>query len=245
MKLKLIILVVCLVLMVPALYLKNKAQVSESNITNTNNTVTVHDPIMQQSVQETIKDPVPEVAWQTYVSEALGVQFDYPTEANGEKVVVYEKDNSIIMTTQKSSYFLRKEELNNLTDLEKKSKFRNLSDTTFDKGYIITVRDASATEDIEKYIKEFYYPGCILVGLRESSVLGISDVLFGSSNAAADLATSDCFINWMTRLKYSEEFKKIAGWDIGQESPFFYNDPKAVGEDRIADSFRFIPSMTQ
>jgi len=61
------------------------------------------------------------------------------------------------------------------------------------------------------------------------------------------MGKNDCFINYMTVIKYSPDKNLVAAWDIGQ-APNFWIDGKATLDGKvgkaidtiISDSFEFL-----
>ena len=163
------------------------------------------------------KEPAISKKWSTYTNKEYGFTIDYPKELNGESVVI----------TQDKNVF----------KLQGKNPVGNEAEIPITIGTNIRYK-----KDIEKFIKNTYFEGC-----------EVKDVLYTELNnglVPVDIAGTDgngeCWINWITFVKFSPGYNKIVSIDLGQEPPF---NEKVNGEIQsynmeIVNSFKFTSSGT-
>jgi hypothetical protein len=100
--------------------------------------------------------------------------------------------------------------------------------------------DVENEEALEALIRSEYGSSCTLAAKEKSSQAGTYDITIGGgieTSSLASLSGELCFVNWIYVMKYSPARKRVAYWNIGQDSNFFYNDTAL--DNAMAESFRF------
>jgi|GEM_PF-4283979 hypothetical protein len=165
--------------------------------------------------------------WLTYENTELGFSINYPkVNYNGYEVKIINADPVIYIVPSE-----RQEE-----EIEEKRYSESVFDRAFGIPYAILVQEVNNDEELDDFIKQRYGTLCALGEKTESEQSGVYDISIDSSNWIPGDYNS-CFVNYVTKIKYSPSLNKIASWDIGQ-SDNFSSDPE------ISNSFQFTDQET-
>jgi uncharacterized lipoprotein YehR (DUF1307 family) len=169
----------------------------------------------------------------TYRNEKLGIEIKVPQLAsnnggpNIDKVTVIESDDSIVWITIKND---------NQLEASKQQLSDSVSDYKKVSGipWAILVKKVKNDVDLEEFIQMRYGKACKLKSKQLSTQPGILNVDIEGSGPE-----SDCFLNFVKKVKYSPEKELVAAWDIGQAPKFFDKNEMALDE-LMSSSFKFI-----
>ena len=169
--------------------------------------------------------------WNQYIDYDLDFKIKFPKfneGGEGQKEVELVKSGSVVYITTKDSFIY--EEMQ-----EKKS---NSSDYLKAKGvsFAILVKKAENDEDINNYLQNRYAAQCSIKSKKknENDYLDIE-----IDTGSADPNNPDsCFINYLTKVKYSPEKNLIASWDLGQACNFMVEGECA--DPKMVESFEFV-----
>ncbi len=94
----------------------------------------------------------------------------------------------------------------------------------------------------EDYVKTFaqnkYGTGCDTMTLEESTQEGVYDVMMSAEVDLDETGFPNCFINYISFLKYAPEKGLVATWDVGQDANFYLDNE--TYDYPMAESFEFL-----
>lgn len=176
--------------------------------------------------------------WITHRDIELGFEIKYPREVddisskkkNKVPVKFFKKNNAVYIAKE---YFY-------MSDCKKIPNTFNLLEQNNPKSWKLIFRDIHNEEDLDQFVKEIYGSRCKLGGkepAQQDGVFNISTYYDGKG-----LGESDCFINYMSVMKYYPKNKKAVSWDIGQEGIFWNRDIRDGDflDYEMVKSFRFL-----
>lgn len=123
------------------------------------------------------------------------------------------------------------------------SKIDPINDPYSGPSWTVTSRDIKDEQnDLDALIKSTYGSGCGFEGLDPTSQSNTFDVLI---DIPEDPIAGDCFVNYITYMKYNSELKKLVQWSIGQDfnfarPPQSESYPTDGYDIDMANSFKFI-----
>lgn len=188
-------------------------------------------------------------AWQVYKNERLGFEIKYPVSyqgfdaecsfENGKYKLsygiiptkIFEQDNKVYIAHE---YFYKV----GTDGCEKVSySIDNLKDFGF--WEIIIEDNIKNDDDLDKFVKDFFYDTCTLGEKKPALQDNVFDIY--TYYDGKNLGTLDCFINYMAVMKYYPGKNKAVAWDMGQEYIFSVDNTGKFTLDReMVDSFRFL-----
>lgn len=181
--------------------------------------------------------------WQFYKSDKFGFEIKYPKEAlgfgedckSGDGMVpikVFEYEDGVYISYE---YIFKKingecKKINNSLDM--------LQD---EQSWNIIVRNIKDDEELDNFVNDYYsnQGNCRLGEKKMTSQEGAYNVY--TYWDGRDLGTSDCYINYVSIIKYFPEKGIVVAWDDGQE-PYFWGDEKGniTFDEEMINSFKFI-----
>ena len=194
--------------------------------------------------------------WPEYKNVSLGIEIQYPeniTYSNNAQnnVEFFKVGNTLFVRTASSTLYARKDELSNLSDSEAKlkaSEIEKLSDsaTDYDNVWEINLFNVKSNTDIQRVIDNWYGADrCVIGDIKQTTYQDTYDVSLNDKYPPKDSEEQgSCWINYVSHIKYSPVYGRLAIWDIGQFASFPYKkcDELTCSADfPMADSFRFIP----
>lgn len=173
--------------------------------------------------------------WKTHKDPGLGFEIRYPVSVSSfsscteetTPIQFFKKDNVVYVAKE---YFYTE-------DCEKKENTFDLLEKENSKIWRMNFKAVSNDEELDQFIKETYGEKCSLGEKVPISQQDVFDVL--TPYDGKELGKSDCFLNFMTVMKYDAKNKRAVSWDIGQEGIFWNNDGIFL-DNQMAESFRFL-----
>lgn len=187
-----------------------------------------------------------------YTNEKYGFSLQVPKQVSnvgidcGEKTLptkVFDIEGGIYIS---SEYFFQYNPKTNTCDKTDNS-IESMSEP--EKIYVpnwkFVVKEINSDIELENFLKERYGNGCIVGEQKLTTQNGVFDVFIQADGK--DPAETECFVNYVTAIKYYPEKHKVVSWNLGQEPTFWKYDPvnTVPGLDPSYDadmlsSFRFI-----
>ncbi|MFA7686111.1 MAG: hypothetical protein WCX95_04925 [Candidatus Gracilibacteria bacterium] len=191
---------------------------------------------------------VPKKMYHSYGSMCTSVDDSYRPKGGFVPVKIFENENVYIsseyfynLTGETvrngiSSYSGCEKVTNTLLVLEDKAYSQQLS-------WKFVVKDVANDSELNTFVKEQYGSGCEVGAKNISTQEGVYDVSIQAD--LGDLGKDQCFLNYMTVLKYYPEKKEAISWDLGQSSTFAGDKFQQIVYDlEMVKSFKFIPLRT-
>lgn len=180
--------------------------------------------------------------WQIYRSDQFGFEIKYPKEALGfggdcnfdtmVPIKVFEYEDGVYISYE---YIFKK------IDGECKKIDNSLDMLQDEPSWNIVVRNVKDDDELDNFINDYYsnQGDCRLGEKKMTSQEGVYSVY--TYWDGRDLGTSDCYINYVSIIKYFPEKCIVVAWDDGQE-PYFWGDAKGnvTFDQEMIDSFKFI-----
>lgn len=173
--------------------------------------------------------------WNRYTNTKLGFSVEYPqvNYMNGKEYLVdiIEDGNIVYLSdgTQQAEIDQKKNE----SEVEKASGI----------PFAFLIKEVNNDKALDSFIKERYGKNCKLGEEKTSETQGVFDVKIDTSwknpEPTDGITEEDCFINYITLIKYNAEKGKVVTWDIGQDANFYDENSEAVDE-KITNSFKFL-----
>ena len=196
--------------------------------------------------------------WPEYQSENLGIALQYPEaittfsrERNEGRLVFFEAGNILFVRSASSTLYAHRQELAHLSNPAIELKAKELGKTSTDSTdyhniWDIHIYDAKNDSDLQSIIDSWYGANhCLIAEIKPTAYRDVFDVLLKDKYPSQDSNNDpgSCWINWVSPIKYSTTYGRVAVWNIGQEAQFPYKNCwslRCSADLPMAASFRFI-----
>lgn len=170
--------------------------------------------------------------WNRYTNRRLGFSIEYPktnflNDSKQYQVKPLEDGNIVYLDEGYNTQEI--EQNKNLTEMKK-------SGTT---SFAILIKTINTDDQLENFIKERYGKACKLGKKEASNQEGVYNVGIENLTSPDVPEGQDCFVNYITEIKYSPEKGRVAVWNVGQDANFYDKDLKAL-DAKVNDSFKFL-----
>ncbi len=202
--------------------------------------------------------------WNLYTNYDLGFTFKFPKSAfhpnsscqwidNSYRtrggivpVSVFEDSNNVYISTEFFYQLSGMNQINNIYTFSScnriENSISNLNNDNYSqiqRSWKFYIRTINNDFELENFIKERYGLGCKLGHKNTTNQTGVYDIQILSDGKNPE--ESNCFINYITVLKYYSKNNIAVSWDIGQSYSFFADDTFHYQYDQeMLESFQFI-----
>ncbi len=194
---------------------------------------------------------IPKKMWDGYGAECIKEENSYRPKAGYVATKIFEEP-------EKNAVFIAPEYIHQISGAEKVEVEPGVIKTNYTKCdkfestikrlredlnevYIghwrINILDMENEKALDTYIKDRYGRGCSFGKKVATEKEDLFDIEIEGDGKSMDEDT-ECPINYITVLKYSPGKKKLANWDIGQDSTFWADDNTPL-DPEMEDSFDF------
>ncbi|MBD3300748.1 MAG: hypothetical protein GF347_05355 [Candidatus Moranbacteria bacterium] len=182
--------------------------------------------------------------WRLYTNDRLGFSIKVPQKILdkncGEKdgkvnFKIFEDGNKIYFSSEKVYSFKTKQCYSNSLDIVK--NWRG-SDYFFG-VWEVRVNNVNNETEAQNNLKEYFGNSCIIDTKENAIQEGVFDLKLKDSKGLG--CNGQCCLNYIYVIKYSDKYKKVAYWSIGQDSNFVIENKSNSGgfDFEMAESFQF------